>query len=347
MGISGADLLLLDLAQLEASRLDAIKETVPITHTYSLARDFPLEFAELRMSGSCSFRTEEAPLHLAYPGTYGHRVRAVSVAIRNTGLQTPIRGLLTNVGVSTVSAADGFVHGSVRPPDALPLSEFRLRDDMAVYSLPDEALMSFEGSGVDTLWGLELAAAANPQGLGGMVDLLVTLDLRASFSTDVYAADVAAMPTSADSLMLASARLMDPASLKALVAGPAGTVTLRFEMTTLTFPPKQTNRKVTNLFVVAAPGNRKLPISFSATLTAHQPTKKVAIQLIDGAAASNGPPITDPQSTVALSPLNVLAGQPVDQTFALTIDPKQNPGVDFGSLTDVVLGIDYSADLGP
>jgi hypothetical protein len=267
------------------------------------------------------------------------------VAIRDTRLQTPPTGLLTNLGLSTVSSVNGSIHPSIRPADALPLSEFRLREDMAVFGMPDEALMSFEGSGVDSVWSVELPTAANPQGIGGMVDVLLTLDLRASFSTDTYAADIAAMPTSMDSLVLASARLTDPGGLQALVEGTGGPVKLRFDMKTLGLPPLQKNRTVVNLFVVAARGDGKKPLSLAASLIAQKPPTTVAIQVVDGAAASNAPPITDPLSTAAPSPMNVLAGQPVDQTFTLMIDPKQKPAVDFDALTDVVLGVDYSADL--
>ena len=66
-GVTGADLLQLDLGELEASRLDGIKQTVPSKRTYSLAFDFPLQFGQLRKTGRCSFMTQEEPFRIAYP----------------------------------------------------------------------------------------------------------------------------------------------------------------------------------------------------------------------------------------------------------------------------------------
>jgi len=41
--------------------------------------------------------------------------------------------------------------------------------------------------------------------------------------------------------------------------------------------------------------------------------------------------------------LNVLAGATADQTFTLSIDKSANGGVDFSTVQDVLLGIDYTA----
>src|SRR5262249_26949294 len=53
-GVTGADLLQLDLAELEALWVEGLHTTVPITHTYSLALDFPSAFAQLRKTGACT-----------------------------------------------------------------------------------------------------------------------------------------------------------------------------------------------------------------------------------------------------------------------------------------------------
>ena len=46
--LGGVDRLALDLAELEALRLGAARVTVPLTRTYSLARDLPLAFGQLK-----------------------------------------------------------------------------------------------------------------------------------------------------------------------------------------------------------------------------------------------------------------------------------------------------------
>ena len=178
LGVTGSDLLQADLGELEAARLEGTKQTVPVKHTYSLATDFPVQLAQLKTTGRCTFLTREEPLRFAYPGTYGYRIRAVTVGASSyTGMERP-RGLLTNLGLSIVSRADGSTHALLRDANALPLSEFRLADDMTVYGLPDEALLTFEGSGVETVWTLEFSAAANRFSLDHVADVHLTLDIR-------------------------------------------------------------------------------------------------------------------------------------------------------------------------
>ena len=99
-GVTGADSLQADLAELEATRIEGIRRSVPVKHTFSLARDFPLQFGQLKLTGRCIFKTEELPFALAYPGTTGYRVRAVSLLISQAGPTNPLRGLLINQGVS-------------------------------------------------------------------------------------------------------------------------------------------------------------------------------------------------------------------------------------------------------
>ncbi len=98
------------------------------------------------------------------------------------GVASVPRGILRNRGISQVTTdPTGESQPLVRYPDALPLSEFVLRDDMLLYELPGESLMPFEGSGFSTDWELMFPWAANPGGLGRALDVLMTFDLRASY----------------------------------------------------------------------------------------------------------------------------------------------------------------------
>jgi hypothetical protein len=40
--------------------------------------------------------------------------------------------------------------------------------------------------------------------------------------------------------------------------------------------------------------------------------------------------------------LDALLGKDIEQTLELTLDPANNPGVDFSTITDVVLGEEYT-----
>jgi hypothetical protein len=86
------------------------------------------------------------------------------------------------------------------------------------------------------------------------------------------------------------------------------------------------------------------PLDADAQFSATQPATNVNIAFNKGIAMSNLPPtINDPVPPPM--PLNTLADFSVDQRFTLTIDKNQNPGVDFSGVSDVVLGVEYAADL--
>jgi hypothetical protein len=97
-GIGGAQLLKGDLVELEAARLGALQAAKPIVRTFSMAFDLPLQFAALKKSGRCLFHTSDADLLEAYPGTYGHRVRAVSLWVQTISGGAPFKGMLTHTG---------------------------------------------------------------------------------------------------------------------------------------------------------------------------------------------------------------------------------------------------------
>src|SRR4029453_16481275 len=56
-GLTGADRLLADLSELEATRLEGLRLTAPIKHTVSLAREFLVPFGRLKQFGEGFFPT--------------------------------------------------------------------------------------------------------------------------------------------------------------------------------------------------------------------------------------------------------------------------------------------------
>lgn len=339
-GVTGADLLQADLAELEATRIEGIKRSVPVKFTFSLARDFPLQFGQLKQIGRCTFKTEELPFALAYPGTTGYRVRAVSLLVSQTTLTNPLRGLLINQGVSISHPGQPDEHVIVRPAEALPISEFKLQNDMAVYSLPDETLLTFEGSAVETFWEINLPAAANAFGYDGIADVLLTLDLWAQYSPNLYAKQLANMPKAVRRWIVVSGKQYQPDAIKDL-AGGANPVTIEFDVRALKLSARETNRKLKNVAVFFV---SPTPLDADAQFSAANPATNVNIAFKKGIAMSNLPPtINDPVPPPL--PLNALADFAADQVFTLAIDKNQNPGVDFSGVTDVVLAVEYAADL--
>lgn len=340
-GVTGADLMQADLAELDAARVEGTKRTVPVRRTLSLAREFPLQYALLRATGRCAFRTEESFFKLAYPGTSAYRIRAVSAVVQQRELVQPMRGSLINRGVSISRPGRPGEHLLVRPAESLPLSEFRLQSDATVFGLPDETLLTFEGSGIETFWELAFPSAANPSGLDNLVDVVLTFDLFCEFSSDQYEADLAAQPTTSRSWILVSGARYQKAGMAALT-GAGANVDLVFDLPKLgLLPPGQKNRKITNvaLAVVA-----KHPLDVAAKLKTITPASTVAVQISHGLALSSLPPspVTPPLPS---SPLNALAGADPDQPFTVSISKAANADVDFASVNDIVLALEYTADL--
>ncbi|MDA4116789.1 MAG: hypothetical protein OK455_00395 [Thaumarchaeota archaeon] len=102
-GGGGSEKLQLDLAELEAEHIDGLKEMIPVKYTLSLARDFPLQFAQLLQTGQFLFQTLEAPVQLAYPGTFGYRIIAAIPLVSRIAANAPVSGLLSNSGVSVIA----------------------------------------------------------------------------------------------------------------------------------------------------------------------------------------------------------------------------------------------------
>jgi hypothetical protein len=69
------------------------------------------------------------------------------------------------------------------------------------------------------------------------------------------------------------------------------------------------------------------------------------VQVTQGFALSNSPPLSDAESSFPPSPLNAFTGAPVDQTFTVAIDKQANAGVGLADIADVILGVEYQADL--
>jgi hypothetical protein len=338
-GVTGAETLQLHLAELEATRIQGLIQTIPVKQTISLARQFPVEFGQLKKTGRCRFATSEAPLRLAHPGVYGYRIRNITIAATYAEPIQPHRGLFSTQGVSIVSRSEsGSDHILVRYPDALPLSEFRMRDDMWVFDLPGETLLPFEGSGFESIWELMLSTVGNPSGLESMTDFLITFDMRASYSAMLKDQHVAALPARANRSLLVSARTGNAAAL-AEFRKQGGPLHLTYDLAKLAQNAHETQRKILNLMLVAV-GVDDTP--FTATLSATQPATVQPITFENGIALSNSGALADGNGGVPL-PLNAFVGLDVDQTLTLTIDPAASPGSNLQPLYEVLLLLEYEA----
>lgn len=326
-GLTGPDALQADLAALENSRLLGIKLTMPVQHSLSLAREFPIAFGALKARGRCSFATEEARLRTLYPGLFGFRLRTVSVAALTTGAQV-IHGTLRNRGISSVGQDGG---GSeqvlIRFPDALPISEFNMREDMDAFGLPGEALLQFEGSGFTTGWDIALASHTPPA--PGLLDVVITFDGYGFYNDDMFVADETAADNMNRTILFAGSSI-DPEGMRELQEGAASKLTL--DLAGFAGKREGEVRTITNIGLIWL-GEGATPV----TLTAQNSGETAAVPFNNGIAASNAPPF---DSSNGPMPLNAFHGVAMDQAFALDFDDA-----DLSKLADLVIVLEYSGSM--
>jgi hypothetical protein len=141
--------------------------------------------------------------------------------------------------------------------------------------------------------------------------------------------------------VLISAKVHALAGLAEL-QGEATSATISFDLAAVGLPEHETNRQVKNLvLMLIAPGS----LDFTAVFGSSNPALDVTIAFEQGVAISNAPPITDDQSSAPPSPLNAFVDVEVAQTFNLAVLKTGSPGIDFSTVADVILAIDYEATL--
>lgn len=325
-GLTGADFLQMDLAELENSRIQGVRLTVPIKHTFSLSNDFPLSFGALKVSGRCSILTEEDTLRLFYTGVYGCRIRAVTVrAVSSDG--TVFRGIMRNRGVSLVSTADSSSpQPLIRFPDALPISEFRLRDDMQVFGLPGETLLQFEGSGLTTQWDIVISPQADTS-LRALTDVIVTIDGFGLYDDTQFALQPPAASGQSGAILFA-ASLLDPEGLANLRKNVTDQITM--DLTKLRLPASASDRKISNLAFICI-GSTPADGSVFALSSG----ETAAITFLDGITASNAPPFA---ATNNPSPLNAVCGISLNQSLRISFSQS-----DMTRCQEIAIYLEYSA----
>jgi hypothetical protein len=337
--VGGVDRLMLDLAELEAVRLDAVRVNVPIARTYSLARDLPLAFGELKRTGRCTFMLSDDDLAAAHPGTFAHRVHAVEVVVDAPGTVIRPRGMLTNRGFSLLRPTPAAPRVPlVRFADAYAVSEFSLRTDMARHGTFNEQLLPFEGLAFTTTWQLEIPPAANPVGLSRITDVLLSFDVQARYDATHIEAPVQTVTLSRS--LFVSALSVDTKGLTSL-REPGPTSKVRFALDQLGLPGASAGAKITNLAVLLPGVDRG---TFAARL--RHGGAAIPFTIADGIAMSNNAHLSDGNPAVPL-PLNAAVGASPSQPIELEIT-KGAAAALLATTRDVVLWVEYEyTGLGP
>jgi len=213
-----------------------------------------------------------------------------------------------------------------------------MRQDMWVFDLPDETLLPFEGCGIETMWELALSKIGNANGFDTMSDLLITFDIRASYSAFLREEHIAALPASANRSLLVSGNASNPGAL-AKFRAHGGKVTLAFDLAKAARNTNESVRKTLNFVLIAVGAD---DAAFGSKFSSSIPASTSTITFEKGIALSNAGVLADGNGGVPL-PLNAFTGLNTDQIFKLEIDTATAPGINFKKLREVMLLVEYEA----
>ena len=240
--------------------------------------------------------------------------------------------MLTNGGFSLLRRSPGAPRVPLlRFADAYPISEFRLRSDLALYGMPGEQLLPFEGAGFTTTWTLELPPQVNAIGLNRITDVRITFDVQAAY--EVPSTVPVPVPQPASRAMFVSALALDSTGLATLRKASKPVAKLLFELDRLALPEGAT---ITNLAVVLAGvtgGTAAATMKFGSG--AAQP-----FQLDDGLAMSNVGVLSD-GNPANVQPLNAAATGSPARPATVTIT-KGADAARLAKARDVLLWVEYS-----
>ena len=187
-GITASARLLEDLTSLDQYAFDTERRLLNLSHTFSLASLFPVEFDEFRRTGLLSFSTMMRQFDEGFPGHYMRLIKKVRVSL--AALIPPTQGIratMSALGLSRVVTGDpSFPLLVVRQePQSVALTSPLSSTGVFELDMQSDLLFPFEGMGVDTNWFFELPPAGNLFDYSTLFDVIMTIDYTALSSLEL------------------------------------------------------------------------------------------------------------------------------------------------------------------
>ncbi|NUR62906.1 MAG: hypothetical protein HOV87_30270 [Catenulispora sp.] len=191
-GLTAAERLLQDLAQLDQFAFATDQRKLQLTQTLPLSRFAAVELQQFRQTGVLTFATPQSLFDAEFPGHYLRLIKRVRLSV--LALLPPVRGLRATFSASGVSRAvvvrDTFDTVTLRrDPESIAFTSAVDATGLFQLAAEDGKLGPFEGMGVDTVWQLELPRPANPFDFRTIADVLLTIEYTALSSAE-YRDDV-------------------------------------------------------------------------------------------------------------------------------------------------------------
>jgi len=207
---TAAETLLRDLDGLDYVDLTGrTQKAMQLSHPASLRKHYPLSFMTLRLTGGTRFTTKLSEFDRWFPGTHQQRIKEIRVEVLIDGKPEPVRGYLSNDGVSMVRfqdtgnkrAVDG-VHVFGEPDEDIAklcykrLQRRRHVDTIAfpdfgsslyedrMRKLQDRERNFFENVGLESTWVIEFLPD-QPIDLSKLTDVLIHFQYEALFDDNL------------------------------------------------------------------------------------------------------------------------------------------------------------------
>jgi hypothetical protein len=186
-GLTGPARLLQDITRLDAYAFETNQRKLQLTKTFSLARQFPVEFQRFLETGVMNFATSMEIFDHDFPGHYLRQVKRIRTSV--IALIPPVQGIkatLTNSGISrVVIKGDLFQTVPVHyGPDYVALTSPINATGLFEMEQQTEMRVPFEGIGVNTMWEFGMSKAANSLDYSTIADILFTVDYTALNDSD-------------------------------------------------------------------------------------------------------------------------------------------------------------------
>lgn len=207
---TAAETLLRDLDGLDYIDVTGrTQKAMQLNHVVSFRKHYPASFVTLRLTGGTRFTTALKEFDRWFPGTHLQRIKEIRVEVLVEGKTAPVRGYLSNDGVSMVRFQDAGnkrgvdgVHVFAEPDaDIAKLCYKRLQrrrhvDTMAfpdfdsylhedrMRKLQDKERNFFENVGLESTWNIEFLPE-QPVDISKLTDVLIHFQYEALFDENL------------------------------------------------------------------------------------------------------------------------------------------------------------------
>jgi tetratricopeptide (TPR) repeat protein len=174
---------------IDSFRYRAITQTTRkssrIKDVISMSTNYPAEFENFKQSGLLEIETDLYEFDRMHPGFYEQRIEGVELEVIGLLAGTPLQGTLRTGGVTRFRRKNFSVGSRTHVVDTLALSDYKLRDDILLFTADTGIRGIFQGIGLGATWRLHLPRRSNDFDLRRIFDIRLILYYKAKFDENL------------------------------------------------------------------------------------------------------------------------------------------------------------------